>query len=122
MAVLKKLLIRPRTLILRTRKNKNVSSYTKLYCNGFSANKDKSKQIIVNKPLSQNYSTEVEKMCSTEIDKLEYTHVPNFNVSNVFECGRKNPDVSYERAYKSTEGNEYFTDILDTLNNPVRHH
>ena len=39
-----------------------------------------------------------------------------FNVSNVFECGRKNPDVSCERACMATEENEYFTDILDTLN------
>ena len=42
--------------------------------------------------------------------------MPNFNVSNIFECGRNNPDVSYERSYMATEGNEYFTDILDTLN------
>ena len=32
--------------------------------------------------------------------------VPNFNVSNVFEWGRNNPDVSYERAYMATSGNE----------------
>ena len=38
------------------------------------------------------------------------------NVSNVFECGRNNPDVSCERAFMATEDNEYFTDILDTLN------
>ena len=38
-----------------------------------------------------------------------------FNVSNVFECGRNNPDVSYERAYMDTEDNEYFTEIIDTL-------
>ena len=59
---------------------------------------------------------EVEKLCSTEIEKSEYTHVPNFNVFNVFECGRNNPDVSYERAYMATEVNEYFMDILDSLN------
>ena len=39
-----------------------------------------------------------------------------FNVSNVFECGRNNPDVSCERACMDTEDNEYFTDILETLN------
>ena len=39
-----------------------------------------------------------------------------FNVSNVFECGRNNTDVSCERACMATEDNEYFTDILDTLN------
>ena len=42
--------------------------------------------------------------------------MPYFNVSNVFECGRNNPDVSYERAYMATSGYEYFTDILDHLN------
>ena len=79
------------------------------------ANKDESKQSIPNETLSQKYSAEVDKLCSTEKDKPEYTHVPNFNVSNVFECGRNNPDVSYERAYMATEGNEDFTDIFDTL-------
>ena len=39
-----------------------------------------------------------------------------FNVSNVFGCGRNNPDVSCERACMATEYNEYFTDIIDTLN------
>ena len=71
----------------------------------------------------------MDKICLTEIYKSEYTipkqqdkgnevtyDMPNFNVSNVFECGRKNPDMSYERAYMDTEGNEYFTDILDHLN------
>ena len=71
----------------------------------------------------------MEKLCSTEEDKPEYTiteqkdernevtyDVPNFNVSNVFEHGRNNPDISYERAYMATSGNEYFTVILDHLN------
>ena len=39
-----------------------------------------------------------------------------FNVSNVFECGRNNPDVSCESAYMATEYNEYFMDIIYTLN------
>ena len=39
-----------------------------------------------------------------------------FNISNVFECGRNNPDLSCERACMATEDNEYFTNILDTLN------
>ena len=42
--------------------------------------------------------------------------MPNFNVSNLFECGRNNTDVSYERVYMATEGNEYFMDILDHMN------
>ena len=41
--------------------------------------------------------------------------MPKFNVSNVFECGRNNPDVSYDRAYMATSGNEYFTYIIDHL-------
>ena len=57
----------------------------------------------------------MEKLCSTEIDKSEYTYLPNFNVSNIFEFGGNNPDVSYERAYMDTEGNENFTGIIDTL-------
>ena len=39
-----------------------------------------------------------------------------FNLSNVLECGRNNPDVSCERACMATEDNEYFTGVLDTLN------
>ena len=39
-----------------------------------------------------------------------------FNISNVFQCGRNNPDVSCERARMATAYNEYFTEILDTLN------
>ena len=42
--------------------------------------------------------------------------VPNFNVSNVFECGRNNPDMPYERAYMAPSGNEYFLVMLDNLN------
>ena len=38
-----------------------------------SANKYESKQSIVNKNLLQNYSADVNKLCSTEIDKSEYT-------------------------------------------------
>ena len=50
----------------------------------------------------------MDKLCSTEEDKSEYTiteqkdvgnevtyDVPNFNVPNVFKCRRNNPDVSY---------------------------
>ena len=42
--------------------------------------------------------------------------VPNFNVFNVFECGRNNPDVSYKRLYMTTSGDEYFIEMLDHLN------
>ena len=39
-----------------------------------------------------------------------------FDVSNVFECRRNNPDVSRERSFMANEENEYFTDIIDTVN------
>ena len=55
-------------------------------------------------PVSMNYFTDVDELCSTEEDKSEYTiiekkdagneviyDVPNFNVSKVFECRRNNP-------------------------------
>ena len=38
------------------------------------------------------------------------------NVSNVYECGRNNPDVQCERACMANVDNGYFTDVLDTLN------
>ena len=69
---------------------------------------DESKRIIVQENLLQNYPANVDEICSTEEEKSEYTiteqkeeggevtyDVPNFNVSNVFECGRNKPDVSY---------------------------
>ena len=46
----------------------------------------------------------------------------NFNVYYVFECERNNPDVSYERVYMTTSVDEYFTDILDHLNEYHDHH
>ena len=70
------------------------------------------KKSITNDTLSQKYSADVGKICSTDIEKSD---VPNFNVSNTFECGRNNPDLFYKRAYIATEGNEYFTDILHHL-------
>ena len=40
-------------------------------------------------------------------ERNEVTYdVPNFNVSNLFECGRNYTDVSYEKAYMATSGNE----------------
>ena len=41
--------------------------------------------------------------------------VPNFDISNVFECVRNNTDVSYERVYMDISGNEYFTGVFDHL-------
>ena len=70
----------------------------------------------------------MEELCSTEEDKSEYTiteqkdagnkvtyDVPNFNIYNVFECRRNNPDVSYERSNMATSCDEYFTYMLDHL-------
>ena len=80
---------------------------------------NKSKLSIVNEPLSQKFSADKNKFCSTKKDaKNEVAcDVTNcFNISNVFECGRNNPDVTCERAFMANEDNEYFTDILETLN------
>ena len=107
---------------LMRRRDPNMSLLTRNFIADFSANKVESKQSIVNKNLSQNYSADVEKLCSTEKDKSEYTHMPNSNVSNVFECGRNNPDVPYERSDMTNEGNEYFTDILGALNKYQNRH
>ena len=38
------------------------------------------------------------------------------NVCNVFECRRDNPDVQCERACMANVKNDYFSDVLDTLN------
>ena len=44
------------------------------------------------------------------------------NVCNVFECGRENPDVQCERACMDNVNNDYFLDVLDTLNKYRDHH
>ena len=83
---------------------------------------------VFNKNLSRNCSADENKYPTKE-DKSKRANkkqkdtknevawdVTNyFNVSNVFECGRNNPDLSCERASMATEENEYFTDILETL-------
>ena len=88
-----------------------------------------SKRSIVNKTLSQNCSAKENELCFTKEDESECVNekqtdakneaacdVTNyFNVSNVFECGRKNIDVSCERACIATGDNEYYMYILDTL-------
>ena len=95
-----------------------------------STNENQSKQRIVNEPLSQKCSAKENKLFSTKEDNSECLNkkqkdtkneiarnVTNyFNVSIVFECGRNNPGVSCERACMATGYNEYFTDVLDTLN------
>ena len=83
-----------------------------------STNKNKSKCSIVNKTFSQNCSADKNE-CSTKEDESECVNKKQkdaknevacnvtkyVNVSNVFECGRNNPDVSCERAYMATEKN-----------------
>ena len=95
-----------------------------------STNKEKSKQRIFSETLSQNYYVDVEELCSTEEEKSKCTiteqkdadnevtyDVPyNFNVSNLFECGINNHEVSYEKMYVATSGDEYFTEMFDHLN------
>ena len=95
-----------------------------------STNEKKPKRSIVNKPLAQNVSADMNELCSKKKDESECANKKQndaknevacdvtkyFNISNVFECRRKHPDVSCERAYMATEDNEYFTDIHDTLN------
>ena len=49
-------------------------------------------------------------------NEVRYDVPYNFNISNAFECGGNNPDVSYKRAYMSTEREEYFTEMLDHPN------
>ena len=44
-------------------------------------------------------------------NKVTYNVPYKFNVSNVFECGRNKPDVSYKRAYMAPEREEYFGEI-----------
>ena len=65
------------------------------------------------KEYESEYMKEKQKDAKNE-DTCDVTKY--FNVSNVFECGRNNPDMSCERTCMATEDNEYFADILDTLN------
>ena len=81
-----------------------------------STNKKKSKRSIFNELLSQKCSAKENKLSSTKNDESEFKNkkqkyaknevacnVTNyFNVSNVFERGRKNPDVPCERACRAT--------------------
>ena len=82
-------------------------------------NEGKSKGSIVNETLLQNYSADVDELCSTEKDKSEYSireqkyaeykeslvtkEVPSY--FNLFECGRNildRLDVTYEQACMAT--------------------
>ena len=55
-------------------------------------------------------------------NEITYDVTYNSNVSNVFECGRNNPAVSYVRAYMATERGEYFTEMLDHINEYTDRH
>ena len=70
------------------------------------------------------------ELCSTKNDESEFVNkkqkdaknevacdvTNNLNFSNIYECGRNNPGVSCERACMANLDNEYYTDVLDTLN------
>ena len=100
------------------------------FLNSNVTNEGESKRSVVNEPLLQKSSADENKLRATKVDESECANkkqkyaknevacdVTNyFNVSNVFECGRNNPDVSCERVCMATKDNEYFLDILDTLN------
>ena len=63
------------------------------------------------------FTKEDESECANEKQKdakneVAYDVTNYLNVSNVFECGRNNPDVSCERACMANVDNEYFTDFL----------
>ena len=70
-------------------------------------------RIIFKKEDESEWANEKQKDARNEVacNVMNY-----FNASNVFECGRNNPDLSCERSCMATEDNEYFTEILDTLN------
>ena len=60
-----------------------------------STDQDESKQSIVSKNLSQNYSADVDEVCSTEIEISEYTIT-------------KKKDVEYEESSVTKEVPSYF--------------
>ena len=100
------------------------------YSNINVTNESESKRSIFNETLLHKCSAKENELCSTKENESEFANkkqkytknevaceVTNyFNISNVFECGRNNPDVSCERACMANMDNEYFTDILETLN------
>ena len=106
---------------------------TALPSNVCSTNEDKSKRIIVNKPLLQKCSTEEDELCSTEEGKLEctitkqknaknevtYDVLNYFNAFNIFEWGRNilnRLDMTYEWSCMVTQKKEYYTDLLENMN------
>ena len=66
-----------------------------------SANIRESEQSIVNENILQNYSEDVDKLCSMENNEQEDEHIESLKPSyfKIFECGRSmldKLDVSYE--------------------------
>ena len=49
-------------------------------------------------------------------NEVAYDVTNYLNVSNVWGCGRDNPDVQCERACMANVDNDYLSDVLDTLN------
>ena len=85
-----------------------------------STNKNKSKSSNANETLSHSCSAKENELCFTKEDKSECANMKQkdannevacdltncFNVSNVFESERNNPDMLCERACMDTEDNE----------------
>ena len=109
------------------------SGYTKMtvpHSNVIITNKSESKCSIVNEKILQKCSAKENKLCFTKEEESECANekqkdaknevaydVTNYlNVPNAWECERDNPDVQCERACMANVDNEYFSDILDTLN------
>ena len=94
-------------VIVRNDSKSECSILSEKWSQSGSTNKKKSKRSIVNKPLSQKFSAKENELGSTKEDESECANkkqkdannevacdVTNyFNVSNVFECGRNNPEV-----------------------------
>ena len=130
MDVIRKWLLFPRTFILQTRTNQNTSSCTNIYRRivpraRTNQNKASSKKLY-RRTIPRtwtNYVQQGEEQSETNTiteqkdagNEVTYD-VPNFNALNVFEWGKNNPDVSYKRVYMANSGNEYFTEMLDPLN------
>ena len=100
-----------------------------------SVNKDESKQSIIIflyfRTILQMWTNYVQRRKTNQNsllynkkdagDEVTYDE-PNFNVSNIFEYERNNFDVSYERAYMSTSGHYYFTEMIDHISNYHDYH
>ena len=95
-----------RRTVPQTKTNQNKASSTKFYRRTIPRTWTK---YVQRGKTNQNTLLRKQK---DEGDEFTYD-VPSSYVSNIFERGINNPDVSYEKAYMATSGHEYFTDIID---------